>query len=82
LAKKIKQLLTKVETIPIQMPWTEDYQHGEYSSAQNGIIDLTSGNNYVMSAESIMSQGEKMVKCKKSLRIRKAPITKSNDFLW
>jgi hypothetical protein len=33
LANKIKQLLIKVETIPIQMPWTEDYQHGVYSSA-------------------------------------------------
>jgi hypothetical protein len=82
LAKKIKQLLTKAETNTIQIHWIKDNRHGEYSSVQNEIEDLISVKNYIKSAESNHSQDEKIYKCKKSLRIRKTPITKAIDFLW
>jgi hypothetical protein len=55
LAKNIKQL-TKVETNPIQMKWTEDNQYGEYSSALNEIGELISTNNYSKSVESRKSR--------------------------
>jgi ribose 5-phosphate isomerase RpiB len=66
LAKKIKQLLTQAETNTIEMHWTEDNQHGEYSSVQNEIEDLTWVKNYIKSVESNQSQDEKIDKCKKN----------------
>jgi hypothetical protein len=41
LAKKIDQLLTKLETNPIQMQWKEENLHGENLPAQNGVKELT-----------------------------------------
>jgi hypothetical protein len=80
-AKNIKQLLTKVETNIIQMHWTEHSRHGEDSSVQNEMGELRSTENNIKPVESNKSQGEKTEKCKKSLRIRKTPIMKSNGFL-
>jgi hypothetical protein len=40
LAKKIDQLQTKFETIPIQIQWKEENLYGGNLPAQNGIEEL------------------------------------------
>jgi hypothetical protein len=81
LAKKIDQVLTKSETNPIQMQWKEGNLHEENSSAQKEIEELMSLNNCKESVKLNKCQGEIIeANSKKSLRTRKIPVTKSNDF--
>jgi hypothetical protein len=82
LAKQCLQLLTMAEMNPIRMHWTLDDLHGKYSSSSNANGESTVVNNQIKPVGSNNYQGENSVKCKKSMRLRKIPITKSNDFLW
>jgi pheromone shutdown protein TraB len=82
LAKQSLQLLTMAEMNPIQMHWTLDDLHGKYSSSRNANGESIVANNEMKSVGSNKYQGVNSEKCKKSMRIRRTPITKSNDFLW
>jgi hypothetical protein len=80
LAKNIRQLLTKVETNIIQMHCTNNNRYGEHASVPKEMGERRWTENNIKPVESNKCRGEKIEKGKKSVRIRKIPITKSNYF--
>jgi hypothetical protein len=83
LAIKIKQQLTKVKKAPIEIQWKEDCFYEGNSETQKDSIDQVESANYENHVKSKEFQdGEKKVISKVSLRTRKVPVKKSNDFLW
>jgi hypothetical protein len=80
LAKISLQFVTMVGTNPIHMHWTEDNLQEKYSSSRNEIGKPIVAKKHMRTVESNKNQGENNVKCKKSMRIRKIPITKQMIF--
>jgi hypothetical protein len=72
-----------VEKAPIQIEWKEDCFYEGNSETQNDSIDQVGSANYENHVKSKEFQdGKKKVISKVSLRTRKVPVKKSNDFLW
>jgi hypothetical protein len=82
LAKIIEQQQIDEETMPIQLRWIEDYLSEGNLKTHNDKLDIVElpNNDYHVKANKLQDKKDKVIN-KMTLRNRKVPVLKTNDFL-
>jgi hypothetical protein len=85
LAKSIEQLLNKVKAAPIQIQWKDDNLEDLNLDIHSKIVNpmgLCTNEEPPKSSKCDVGKTKSDNKTKASIRPRKVPVTRSNDFLW